>query len=65
MRHSGIVLLFIIFLKSLNHDIFSGDLKAQLNEGSVTLQAEELESISQVDESDVTLTANNCKTEVS
>ncbi|KAF3821898.1 hypothetical protein GH733_009455 [Mirounga leonina] len=47
----------------LNHDIFSGDLKAQLNEGSVTLQAEELESISQVDESDVTLTANNCKTE--
>ncbi|XP_048077553.1 centrosomal protein of 192 kDa isoform X1 [Ursus arctos] len=47
----------------LNHDIFSGDLKAQLSEESVTLQAEELESISQVDESDVTLTANNSKTE--
>ncbi|XP_044099598.1 centrosomal protein of 192 kDa isoform X1 [Neovison vison] len=47
----------------LKHDIFSGDLKAQLSEGSVTLQAEELESISQVDESDVTLTASNSKTE--
>ncbi|XP_011227755.1 centrosomal protein of 192 kDa isoform X2 [Ailuropoda melanoleuca] len=47
----------------LNHDIFSGDLKAQLSEESVTLQAEELESISQVDESDATLTANDSKTE--
>ncbi|XP_077755998.1 centrosomal protein of 192 kDa isoform X8 [Canis aureus] len=47
----------------VNHDIFSGDLKTQPNEGSVTLQAEELESISQVDESDKTLTVNNSKTE--
>ncbi|XP_045880017.1 centrosomal protein of 192 kDa isoform X3 [Meles meles] len=47
----------------LKHDIFSGDLKAQLSEGSVTLQAEELESISQVGESDVTLTATDSKTE--
>lgn len=50
----------------LNYCIFSaGDLKAQLSEGSVTLQAEELEGISLVDESDVTLTASNSKTEVS
>ncbi|KAM5304920.1 centrosomal protein of 192 kDa isoform 3-T3 [Glossophaga mutica] len=46
----------------LNHDLFSGDLneqsRPQLSELSVTLQAEELESISQVDENDVTLTAN-------
>nr|XP_058895835.1 centrosomal protein of 192 kDa isoform X3 [Kogia breviceps] len=47
----------------LNYGLFSGDLKAQLSEGSVTLQAEELESISQVDENDVTLTANKGKTE--
>ncbi|XP_029777150.1 centrosomal protein of 192 kDa isoform X4 [Suricata suricatta] len=47
----------------VTHDVFSGDLKVQLSEGSVTLQAEELEGISQVDESDVTLTANNSKTE--
>uniref|UniRef100_A0A667H459 Centrosomal protein 192 n=1 Tax=Lynx canadensis TaxID=61383 RepID=A0A667H459_LYNCA len=47
----------------VNHDVFSGDLKAQLSEESVTLQAEELESISQVDESDVTLTASNSKIE--
>ncbi|XP_072590946.1 centrosomal protein of 192 kDa isoform X9 [Vulpes vulpes] len=47
----------------VNHDIFSGDLKTQPNEGSVTLQAEELESISQVDESDKTLTVNNSKTQ--
>ncbi|XP_070276806.1 centrosomal protein of 192 kDa isoform X2 [Myotis yumanensis] len=51
----------------LNHDPFSGDLNehsnTQLSEGSVTLQAEELESISQVDENDVTLTANKGKTE--
>ncbi|XP_068849763.1 centrosomal protein of 192 kDa [Capricornis sumatraensis] len=47
----------------LNHGFFSGDLKAQLSEGSVTLQAEELESISQVDENDVTLTANKGKAE--
>ncbi|KAF6302751.1 centrosomal protein 192 [Rhinolophus ferrumequinum] len=52
---------------NLNHDLFSGDLseqsKAQLSEGSITLQAEELESISQVGENDVTLTANKGKTE--
>nr|XP_055179516.1 centrosomal protein of 192 kDa isoform X7 [Nyctereutes procyonoides] len=47
----------------VNHDIFSGDLKTQPNEGSVTLQAEELESISQMNESDKTLTVNNSKTE--
>ncbi|XP_024435919.2 centrosomal protein of 192 kDa isoform X2 [Desmodus rotundus] len=51
----------------LNHDLFSGDLneqsKPQLSEGSVTLQAEELESISQVDENDVTLTGNEGITE--
>ncbi|XP_058412722.1 centrosomal protein of 192 kDa isoform X5 [Diceros bicornis minor] len=48
----------------LNHDLFSGDLKAQLlSEESITLQAEELESISQVDENDVTLTANEGKIE--
>ncbi|XP_057555757.1 centrosomal protein of 192 kDa isoform X3 [Hippopotamus amphibius kiboko] len=47
----------------LSHRLFSGDLKAQLSEGSITLQAEELESISQVDENDVTLTANKGKTE--
>ncbi|XP_036923535.1 centrosomal protein of 192 kDa [Sturnira hondurensis] len=51
----------------LNHDLFSGDLneqfKPQLSEGSVTLQAEELESISQVDENDVTLTNNEGITE--
>ncbi|XP_023379743.1 centrosomal protein of 192 kDa isoform X12 [Pteropus vampyrus] len=51
----------------LNHDLFSGDLKeqskAQLSEGSITLHAEELESISQVDENDVTLTASKDKTE--
>ncbi|XP_060056607.1 centrosomal protein of 192 kDa isoform X3 [Erinaceus europaeus] len=44
----------------LNCDQFSGDVneqsKTQVSEGSVTLQAEELGSISQVDESDVTLT---------
>ncbi|KAF0874655.1 CE192 protein, partial [Crocuta crocuta] len=51
-------------MAQLNYCIFStGDLKAQLSEGSVTLQAEELEGISQVDESDVTLTASNSKTE--
>ncbi|XP_070320635.1 centrosomal protein of 192 kDa isoform X5 [Odocoileus virginianus] len=47
----------------LNPGLFSGDLKAQLSEESVTLQAEELESISQVDENDVTLTANKGKAE--
>ncbi|XP_045430678.1 centrosomal protein of 192 kDa isoform X2 [Pipistrellus kuhlii] len=51
----------------LNHDSSSGDLNehsnAQPSEGSVTLQAEELDSISQVDENDVTLTANKGKTE--
>ncbi|XP_014437849.1 centrosomal protein of 192 kDa isoform X2 [Tupaia chinensis] len=52
----------------LNHDLFSGDLneqsQTQLSEGSVTLQVEALESTSQVDESEVTLTANKSKTEV-
>ncbi|XP_047647424.1 centrosomal protein of 192 kDa [Phacochoerus africanus] len=47
----------------LNHSLFAGDLKAQLSEGSVTLEAEELENISQVDENDVTLTASKGKTE--
>ncbi|XP_042539598.1 centrosomal protein of 192 kDa isoform X1 [Dipodomys spectabilis] len=50
-----------------NPDQFSEDVnetsQAQLSEGSVTLQAETLESISQVDEHDVTLTANKVKTE--
>lgn len=56
----------VVYRCKLNYCLFStGDLKAQLSEGSVTLQAEELESISQVDESDVTLTASNSKTEVS
>ena len=55
----------IVYRCKLNINMFStGDLKAQLSEGSVTLQAEELESISQVDENDVTLTANKGKTEV-
>lgn len=53
----------------MEYYVFStGDLKeqskAQLSEGSITLQAEELESISQVDENDVTLTANKGETEV-
>ncbi|XP_004684025.1 PREDICTED: centrosomal protein of 192 kDa [Condylura cristata] len=52
----------------LNHDQFSGNLneqsKEQLSESSVTLQAEELESISHVDENDVTLTTNKGTTEV-
>ncbi|XP_062057295.1 centrosomal protein of 192 kDa isoform X1 [Lepus europaeus] len=51
----------------LNRDPFSGDLneqsEAQLSEGSVTLQVEALESTSQVDENDVTLTASKSKTE--
>ncbi|XP_027258479.1 centrosomal protein of 192 kDa isoform X5 [Cricetulus griseus] len=51
----------------LRHDLFSGNLselsQAQLSEGSVTLQAEELQRTSQVDENDVTLTANKSKTE--
>ncbi|XP_073926486.1 centrosomal protein of 192 kDa isoform X6 [Castor canadensis] len=51
----------------LNQDLFSGDLneqsQTQLSEGSVTLQMEALESTSQVDENDVTLTANKGKTE--
>ncbi|KAM5219037.1 centrosomal protein of 192 kDa isoform 2-T2 [Hipposideros larvatus] len=51
----------------LNHNLFSGDLneqsETQLSEESITLQAEELESISQVGENDVTLTANKDKTE--
>ncbi|XP_062933366.1 centrosomal protein of 192 kDa isoform X4 [Cynocephalus volans] len=49
------------------HDQFSGDLNeqspAQLNEGSITLQVEALESNSQVDENDVTLIADKGKTE--
>ena len=56
----------IVYRCKLNYCVFStGDLKAQLSEESVTLQAEELESISQVDESDVTLMASNSKIEVS
>nr|XP_042120200.1 centrosomal protein of 192 kDa isoform X4 [Peromyscus maniculatus bairdii] len=51
----------------LHHDLISGNLneqsQTQLSEGSVTLQAEELPSTSQVDENDVTLTANKSKTE--
>lgn len=51
-----------------NRDPFSGDLneqsEAQLSEGSVTLQVEALESTSQVDENDVTLTTSKSKTEV-
>ena len=55
-----------MYILKLSYCVFStGDLKTQPNEGSVTLQAEELESISQVDESDKTLTVNNSKTEVS
>ncbi|KAL1773624.1 centrosomal protein of 192 kDa isoform X1 [Sigmodon hispidus] len=51
----------------LHHDLFSGNVneqsQAQLSEGSVTLQAEELQSASQVDENDRTLTANKGDTE--
>ncbi|KAM9632713.1 centrosomal protein of 192 kDa isoform 4-T6 [Trichechus inunguis] len=51
----------------LNHNLLAGDLneqsKAQLSEGSVTLKVEELESASQEDGSDVTLTADKGKTE--
>ncbi|XP_032008769.1 centrosomal protein of 192 kDa isoform X8 [Hylobates moloch] len=51
----------------LNHDLYSGDLneqsQAQLSEGSITLQGEAVESTSQVDENDVTLTADKGKTE--
>nr|XP_039319740.1 centrosomal protein of 192 kDa isoform X3 [Saimiri boliviensis boliviensis] len=50
----------------LNHDLYS-DLneqpQAQLSEGSITLQVEAVESTSQVDEKDVTLTADKGKTE--
>ncbi|KAB1258255.1 Centrosomal protein of 192 kDa, partial [Camelus dromedarius] len=46
----------------LNQDL-SSDVNAQLSEGSVTLQAEELESVSQVDENDTTLTASKGQTE--
>lgn len=56
----------IMYRWKLNNCVFPiGDLKAQLSEGSITLQAEELESISQADENDVTLAANKGKTEVS
>ncbi|XP_037364779.1 centrosomal protein of 192 kDa isoform X3 [Talpa occidentalis] len=51
----------------LNHDQFSGNVneqsEAQLSEISVTLQAEELESISQMNENDVTLTNDKGTTE--
>ncbi|XP_017655973.1 centrosomal protein of 192 kDa isoform X2 [Nannospalax galili] len=51
----------------LSHDLFSGDLnepsQAQLSEESVTLEAEEPQSTSQVDENDVTLTATKDKVE--
>ncbi|XP_008057115.1 centrosomal protein of 192 kDa [Carlito syrichta] len=50
-----------------NHHLFSGDLneqsQAQLSEGSITLQVEAMKSDSQVDENDVTLTADKGKTE--
>nr|XP_048275455.1 centrosomal protein of 192 kDa isoform X2 [Myodes glareolus] len=51
----------------LHQGLFSGNLneqsQAQLSKGSITLQAEELQSTSQVDENDVTLTANGSRTE--
>ncbi|XP_064150825.1 centrosomal protein of 192 kDa isoform X1 [Loxodonta africana] len=51
----------------LSHHLVAGHLnkqsKAQLNEGSVTLKVGELESTSQEDESDVTLTADAGSTE--
>ncbi|XP_032149342.1 centrosomal protein of 192 kDa isoform X6 [Sapajus apella] len=51
----------------LNHDLYSVDLneqsQAQLSEGSITLQVEAVESTSQVDEKDVTLTTDKGKTE--
>uniref|UniRef100_A0A2K5H9V2 Centrosomal protein 192 n=1 Tax=Colobus angolensis palliatus TaxID=336983 RepID=A0A2K5H9V2_COLAP len=51
----------------LNHDLYSGDLneqsRAQLSEGSITLQVEAVECTSQVDENDVTLMADKGKTE--
>uniref|UniRef100_A0A2K5D198 Centrosomal protein 192 n=2 Tax=Aotus nancymaae TaxID=37293 RepID=A0A2K5D198_AOTNA len=51
----------------LNHDLYSVDLneqsQAQLSEGSITLQVEAVENTSQVDEKDVTLTADKGKTE--
>ncbi|CAO2594351.1 Centrosomal protein of 192 kDa, partial [Lemmus lemmus] len=51
----------------LHQGLFSGNLneqsQAQLSKGSITLQAEELQSTSQVDENDVTLTANESKRE--
>uniref|UniRef100_G3QLA0 Centrosomal protein 192 n=2 Tax=Gorilla gorilla gorilla TaxID=9595 RepID=G3QLA0_GORGO len=54
-------------MSHLNHDLYSGDLneqsQAQLSEGSITLQVEAVESTSQVDENDVTLTADKGKTE--
>lgn len=57
MPLNGILCLFLI-----------GDLneksRAQLSEGSVTLEAEELQRTSQVDEDDRTLTASRNQTEV-
>ncbi|XP_054099904.2 centrosomal protein of 192 kDa isoform X5 [Callithrix jacchus] len=51
----------------LNHDMYSVDLneqsEARLSEGSITLQVEAVESTSQVDEKDVTLTADKGETE--
>ncbi|XP_050013804.1 centrosomal protein of 192 kDa isoform X3 [Alexandromys fortis] len=51
----------------LHQGLFSGNLneqsQAQLSKGSITLQAEELQSTSQGDENDVTLTANESRTE--
>ncbi|XP_053427203.1 centrosomal protein of 192 kDa isoform X2 [Nycticebus coucang] len=54
-------------MSHLNHVLFSGNLneqsQTQLSEGSVTLQFEAVESTSQMDESDVTLTAGEGKPE--
>ncbi|XP_057644455.1 centrosomal protein of 192 kDa isoform X1 [Chionomys nivalis] len=51
----------------LHQGLFSGNLneqsQAQLSKGSITLQAEELQSTPQGDENDVTLTANGSRTE--
>uniref|UniRef100_H0X9H8 Centrosomal protein 192 n=1 Tax=Otolemur garnettii TaxID=30611 RepID=H0X9H8_OTOGA len=54
-------------MSHLNHVLFSGDLaeqsQTQLSEGSVTLQLEAVESTSQMDESEVTLTPGEGKAE--
>lgn len=73
--HSPVLrpLLFYRYKKVENHRvedyIFSagdagGQSRSQLSEGSVTLKAEELEAISQVDEKNVTITIQKGRTEV-